>query len=128
MTLTSKKVLVVDDEPQVREVVARFLEFGEYEPITASGGEEGLRHLSEQKPDLIISDLLMPGMDGYEFCKNVRKTSDVPIIMLSGQLDLEQEREKADSLNLGVYTFTSKPLHMREFLDTVASAFESSGS
>ncbi len=118
------KVLVVDDDDGVRDIITRFLELSDYEPIAASSGEEGLRQFAEHQPDLVISDILMPGMDGYEFCSNVRKTSDVPIMMLSGQLDLEAEQEKSRSLNIGVGAFMSKPIHLTEFLDTVANVLD----
>ncbi len=92
--MIEKRVLVVDDDDSVREMQTRFLEFGEYDPCAASSGEEGLRMLQERHPDLVISDVLMPGMDGYKFCRHVREVSDVPIMMLSGQVDLEDEQEK----------------------------------
>ncbi|MCH8108718.1 MAG: response regulator, partial [Chloroflexi bacterium] len=113
--MNEKRVLVVDDDDSVRELLTRFLEFGEYDACSASSGEEGLRLLY----DLVISDVLMPGMDGHEFCEHVREVSDVPIIMLSGQVDLEDEQEKVVKLNLGIDAFLSKPLRMMDFLDTV---------
>ncbi len=119
--MADKKVLVVDDDDSIRELLAQFLEIGEYQPITASGGEEGMRQLYEHDPDLVISDVLMPGMDGHEFCRLVRQASDIPIIMLSGQINLEQEEEKVQRLKLGIDAFLSKPVRMAEFLDTVES-------
>jgi len=124
--MSEVKVLVVDDDDGVREIITRFLEFSDYVPIGASSGEEGLRQFAEHQPDLVISDILMPGMDGYKFCSNVRKGSDVPIILLSGQLNLETEQEKSKSLNIGVGAFMSKPLHMTEFLDIVANVLNGS--
>ena len=117
--MNEKRVLVVDDDDSVRELLTRFLEFGEYDACSASSGEEGLRLLYDQQPDLVISDVLMPGMDGHEFCQRIREVSDVPIMMLSGQVNLEDEQEKVVKLNLGIDAFLSKPLRMMDFLDTV---------
>ena len=119
--MTDWKVLVVDDEPTVRELVARFLEFDDYEALTASNGEEGLKLLYEHEVDLVISDIIMPVMDGHEFCRLVRKVSDVPILMLSGQVNLEDEQQKLLRLNNNIDAFLSKPLSMNEFLNTVKS-------
>ena len=116
-----KTVLIVDDEVSIRDMLERMLEFAEYETCTASSGYEGLQQLQDRKPDLIISDVLMPGMDGHEFCQRVREVSDVPIMMLSGQVNLEDEQERVHAQSLGINAVMSKPLRMAEFLDTVES-------
>ena len=116
-----KTVLIVDDEVSIRDMLERMLEFAEYETCTASSGYEGLQQLQDRKPDLIISDVLMPGMDGHEFCQRVREVSDVPIMMLSGQVNLEDEQEKVYAQSLGINAVMTKPLRMAEFLDTVES-------
>ena len=116
-----KTVLIVDDEVSIRDMLERMLEFAEYETCTASSGYEGLQQLQDRKPDLIISDVLMPGMDGHEFCQRVREVSDVPIMMLSGQVNLEDEQEKVHAQSLGINAVMTKPLRMAEFLDTVES-------
>ena len=67
----------------------------------------------------MISDVLMPGMDGHEFCQRIREVSDVPIMMLSGQVNLEDEQEKVRNDNLGINAVMTKPLRMAEFLSTV---------
>lgn len=119
--MTGKTVLIVDDEPNIRDVLTQFLDFGDYQTYSAANGEDGLRQLRERQPDLIISDVLMPGMNGYEFCQHVREASDVPILMLSGQVDMEEEEDKVQSMNLGVNALMSKPIRMDEFLETVAA-------
>ena len=116
-----KTVLIVDDEVSIRDMLERMLEFAEYKTCTASSGYEGLQQLQDRKPDLIISDVLMPGMDGHEFCQRVREVSDVPIMMLSGQVNLEDEQERVHAQSLGINAVMSKPLRMAEFLDTVES-------
>ena len=82
----SKKVLIVDDERQIVEVIAEYLEFEGYDSCTALNGEEGLRQMEEQHPDLVITDMRMPGMDGYEFSRRIRQAYDIPIIMLTGTI------------------------------------------
>ena len=119
--MSDKTVLIVDDEVSIRDMLERMLEFAEYETCTASSGYEGLQQLQDRKPDLIISDVLMPGMDGHEFCQRVREVSDVPIMMLSGQVNLEDEQERVHAQSLGINAVMSKPLRMAEFLDTVES-------
>lgn len=111
------KVLIVDDQESVREVLAECLELGGYELCLASNGDEGLRQLSEHRPDLVITDMRMPGMDGYEFCRLIRNVSSVPIIMLTG---LAEAAPDAPSLNL-VDAFIAKPVKIHELLAQVAA-------
>ena len=110
-------MLVVDDQELVREVLAECLELGGYEPCLASNGNEGLRQLYEHRPDLVITDMRMPGMDGYEFCRLIRNVSSVPIIMLTG---LAEAAPDAPSLNL-VDAFIAKPVKIHELLAQVAA-------
>jgi DNA-binding response OmpR family regulator len=126
--MAAKKILVVDDEPSVRDLLATWLNFAGYETCTASNGNEGLKTFHEQRPDLVLSDVLMPGMNGHEFCEMLRKVSAVPVIMLTGLGQFDQEQEKVQRLNLGISAFLSKPLRMREFLDTVGSLLASEPS
>lgn len=113
----SSMILVVDDQESVRELIADALELGGYESRAASNGEEGLRQLYEQQPDLVITDMRMPGMDGFEFCRLVRQACDVPIIMLTG---LGPGPQDVSSLNL-VDAFIAKPFQISELLAQVAA-------
>ena len=109
-----KKILVVDDESMFLQVITECLELGGYESCTASGGEEGLRQLYEQRPDLVITDMRMPGMDGYEFARRVRQTCDVPIIMLTGAGLTLKDMPK------GLFQgFIAKPVQMLHLLTQV---------
>ena len=117
--MNEKTVLIVDDEIVIRDMLERMLEFAEYQTCTASSGTEGLQQLLDCEPDLVISDVLMPGMDGHEFCQRIREVSNVPIMMLSGQVNLEDEQEKVRTQSLGINAVMTKPLRMAEFLDTV---------
>ena len=109
-------MLVVDDQELVREVLAECLELGGYEPCIASNGDEGLRQLHEHQPDLVITDMRMPGMDGYEFCYLAREMCGVPIMMVTGV--------KAEStvlrFNPEIDDYMLKPFEMDEFLRRVA--------
>ena len=111
------KVLIVDDQESVREVLAECLELGGYEPFLASNGNEGLRQLYDHRPDLVITDMRMPGMDGYEFCRLIRNTCSVPIIMLTG---LAEAAPDVPGLNL-VDAFIAKPVKIYELLAQVAA-------
>ena len=85
----SKKVLIVDDERLVRDLFAAVLEADGYATFVASNGLEGLRQFYENRPDLVISDMTMPLMEGSEFCRILRVMCDVPIIMISGAEDAD---------------------------------------
>jgi len=112
----SKRVLVVDDEPSIRELLAAFLEIGGYQAIVASNGKEALRLFYENAPDLVITDVIMPDMNGYTFSQLVRYMADTPIMMITGVQDEEQKRR---FINSAVDEYMTKPVIMDEFLDRV---------
>lgn len=117
--MAEKTILIVDDEAVIRDMLSRWLEFTGHRTCTASNGREGLERMDEESPDLVITDVLMPEMDGHEFCRRIRETSDIPIIMLSGLSNTEEVNRKVQELNLNISAFLSKPLHMEEFLELV---------
>ncbi|MDA1226471.1 MAG: response regulator [Chloroflexi bacterium] len=78
------KTLIVDDEPQMRSMMAEWLTHAGYESLTACDGEEGLISLLKEQPDVAVSDVCMPNMDGYEFCRLAREGSDVAVVLMSG--------------------------------------------
>ena len=96
--MSQRRILVVDDDPRLLHIVEMYLGIEGYEVRTASNGEEGLRQVDAQRPDLIILDIMMPGMDGLEACRRIRgnpATADVPVLMfsaLSGDDDVERAR------------------------------------
>ena len=122
--LMTIKILIVDDEPMIRDVLFQMLKISGYDTIEAVNGMEGLEIYRKESPDLIISDLRMPVMDGYEMCKQISQDSDVPIIMFSGQVDLEAEQEKRRAMGLKIDAVMSKPLHMNTLLDTISSVIK----
>ena len=101
------KILVIDDESRMRKLVRDFLTKKGYEVLEASNGEEAMDIFYEDKEiDLLILDVMMPKMDGWEVCREVRKTSKVPIIMLTAKGD---ERDELLGFELGVDEYVTKP-------------------
>jgi DNA-binding response OmpR family regulator len=92
------RILLVDDDPRLSNIVAMYLNIEGYEVATAQNGEEGLAQIEEQVPDLVILDVMMPGLDGLETCKRIRsdpRTTNLPVLMfsaLSGEDDIERAR------------------------------------
>lgn len=110
------KVLVVDDEASIVNIIAYNLKKEGYEVITASDGEQGYELAMEQKPDLVLLDIMMPKMDGYEVCRKIREKSDVPIIMLTARAD---EVDKVLGLEMGADDYVTKPFGNRELMARV---------
>lgn len=107
------RILVVDDEKVVTEVVERYLLLEGYEVFTASDGEEALRWAQEWAPDLIVLDLMLPKVDGLEVCRRLRRDSQVPIIMLTARGD---ETDRIVGLEIGADDYVAKPFSPRELV------------
>src|ERR1051326_9196486 len=107
------RILVVDDEQQIRRSLEVNLEAKGYAVVTAEHGDSALQALSVRSPDVIILDLIMPGMDGIELTSRIRKQSAVPIILLSAITD---ERKKIKALEVGADDYVTKPFSMHELL------------
>ena len=112
-------ILIVDDDPAIRDLLSQMLEIGGFKVVTATDGIEGLEMFSIHKPSLVITDVVMPNMGGQEMCALIRQVSNVPIVMLSGQIDFGDQEQKQRLLNLRINAFMSKPIHMKEFLDHI---------
>lgn len=108
-----KKILVVEDEKAIADILGFNLRKEGYTVVCAYDGEEGLSHAMEDKPDLILLDVMLPKLDGFEVCKAVRRTSNVPIIMLTAR---EEEVDKILGLELGADDYITKPFSMRELM------------
>ena len=108
-----KTILVVDDEPNIVEVLTMNLELEGYQVSCASNGYEALQRLTEDLPDLIILDVMMPEMDGFETLKEIREISTVPVIMLTVK---GEETDKVKGLNLGADDYITKPFSPRELV------------
>ena len=118
------RVLVVDDEPQITRVLRTVLSSQGYQVRTASEGEAALSNFAEFRPELVITDLYMPHMDGVELCKRIRAMSTVPIIVLSVK---GEERTKVEALDSGADDYVTKPFGIDELLARVRAALRRSG-
>src|SRR5215468_8837688 len=113
------RVLVVDDEPQITRVLRTVLTSHGYQVRTAAEGEAALANFSEWRPELVITDLYMPRMDGLELCRRIRAVSSVPIIILSVK---GEERSKVEALDSGADDYVTKPFGIDELLARVRAA------
>ena len=111
-----KKILVVEDEKAIADILEFNLKKEGYEVICAYDGEDGLAKATSQNPDLVLLDVMLPKLDGFEVCKAVRKTSNVPIIMVTAR---EEEVDKVLGLELGADDYITKPFSMRELMARV---------
>lgn len=113
----NKKILIVDDEKNIVEILNFNLKKEGYDTIAAYDGENALRLASESNPDLILLDVMLPIMDGFKVCQEIRKTNDTtPIIMLTAR---EEETDKVFGLELGADDYITKPFSIREVLARV---------
>jgi len=111
-----KKILVVEDEKAIADILEFNLKKEGYRAICAYDGEDGLGKAESENPDLILLDVMLPKLDGFEVCKAVRKFSNVPIIMVTAR---EEEVDKVLGLELGADDYITKPFSMRELMARV---------
>ncbi|MBA3534780.1 MAG: response regulator transcription factor [Ardenticatenales bacterium] len=107
----AKTVLMVDDQPNIRTLVQMYLEQEGFRVVTAANGREALFLARQERPDLIILDLMMPEMDGYDFIRAHRRERDTPVIMLTARIE---ENDRVLGLELGADDYVSKPFSPRE--------------
>lgn len=119
MSKKGPAVLVVDDEPEIARSLRRSLAAHGYTVLLARTGEEALEMIAQQQPDLLLLDLLLPGISGLEVCRQVRAVSNLPIIVLSIK---DTERDKVEALDLGADDYVAKPFGMAEVLARVRVA------
>lgn len=111
-------VLMVDDDPNILKFVTANLEIRGYDVIAAEDGATALEAMDQTTPNLVILDLLMPGITGFDVCRHIRKSSDVPIIILTA---IGESNTRTDLLNLGANDYITKPFDIRDLLDHVQS-------
>src|SRR4051795_13560248 len=118
------RVLVVDDEPQITRVLRTVLSSQGYQVQTASEGQSALTNFAEWRPELVITDLYMPHMDGIELCRRIRAQSKVPIVVLSVK---GEEGTKVEALDSGADDYVTKPFGTDELLARVRATLRRAG-
>ncbi len=116
----AKKVLVVDDELALVRMISQVLTQQGFKVLEANSGQEALRILFTEKPDLVLLDVVMPGIDGWQTCSRIRDVSDVPIIVLTGKRNTEEDVVRG--LDAGADEYLSKPVGNRELVARVRAA------
>jgi len=112
------KILLIDDDPVLLRFLSSYLEAAGYIPLRAETGERGLRLLFSERPALVVVDVVMPGMDGWEVCGRIRELTDTPIIMLTGQ---NTEADKLRAFRLGADDYVTKPFSFAELAARIAA-------
>ena len=113
----AKKVLIIDDDPIFLRLVDQILTQQGFEVLKAGGGQEGLRLLFAEKPDIVLLDVAMPRMDGWQTCQRIREISDIPVIMLTGKQKAEEDIVRG--LDYGADEYLFKPVGDRELVARV---------
>lgn len=116
--MANHTVLLIDDDEILVELLSEHLETAGYGVLTAGGGPQGLRLAREAQPDLVVLDVMMPGMDGWEVCRRLRQHSSIPIIFLTAK---DQEIDKLRGFRLGVDDYVTKPFSFAELVARVGA-------
>ena len=110
------KLLIIDDDTNLVEAIELYLSGAGYDIVTAANGVQGMQQMYSQRPDMIILDVMMPKMDGWEACRRIREISDVPIIMLTAR---GQESDRVMGLKLGADDYVAKPIQINIVLGAI---------
>ena len=119
MVIIAKSILIIEDDPSFSRAINHIVEKEGYNVDTASNGMTGLRMVKENPPDLLILDVMLPGLDGFEICSQLRgepTTASLPIIMLSAK---GQETDKETGLKVGANEYLTKPVNRELLLETI---------
>ena len=122
--MSGSQILVVDDEANIRELARLYLEEAGYQVVTAVDGAQALTEVRRQEPDLMVLDLMLPQIDGWDVCRQVRANSDLPILMLTARDD---DVDKIVGLELGADDYLTKPFNPRELVARVRAILRRSG-
>ena len=123
MASEANTVLIIEDDPRAVELVRLYLAHDGHRVLSAATGPEGLRQAREEQPDLIILDLMLPGLDGLEICRALRAESDVPIVMVTARVE---EEDRLAGLELGADDYVTKPFSPRELAARVKAVLRRS--
>ena len=122
--MKTKRILIIDDDPAIRKFIRANLIARDYEVFLAMDGEEGLRVLETEMPDLILLDIMMPKIDGLRSCRRVREWSKIPIIILSAR---DGEMDKVKCLDYGADDYLTKPFSLKELLSRIKAVMRRAG-
>ena len=120
-----KKIMVVDDDPNIVELVTLYLLKENYEVVTYTSSQEAFDHFKKDAPSLVLLDVMMPGMDGYQFLSETRKFSNIPVIMITAK---GETFDKVLGLELGADDYLVKPFDTKELLARIKAVFRRYGS
>ena len=120
----NETILVVDDEPKIVRLARDYLEHSGYRVVTAGDGKAALDTLRQIRPDLVVLDLNLPGIDGLEVCRRIRSDSDVPIIMLTARVE---ETDRLIGLEIGADDYITKPFSPRELVARTRAVLRRTG-
>jgi len=115
----AKKIMVVDDEPYIARVIKFKLEQEGYTVISANDGQSGLQKIKEEKPDMVLLDVMMPGLSGYEVCQKIKEDAElagIPVVILTAK---GQERDREQGLTMGASDYITKPFSPNRLLELV---------
>jgi len=116
--MANEKILVVEDEIEIAHLIRDYLKASSYSVILAHDGLVGFKKFEEEKPDMAILDIMLPGIDGFEVCRKIRNQSPIPILMLSAK---KEDTDKILALGLGADDYVTKPFSPRELIARVQS-------
>ncbi len=120
MEPAAKKILIVDDEIRMRRIITDYLRIKGYDTAEAADGVEGLEKFSTENPDLVLLDVMMPRMDGWEVCRHIRAKSRVPVIMLTAR---GEEEDELQGFSLGADEYIQKPFSLKILLARIEAVF-----
>ncbi|MBU9712807.1 response regulator transcription factor [Evansella tamaricis] len=114
------KVLIADDDPNVCEILSLYLKENQHDVVEANNGQQAISLFDSENPDIILLDIMMPDMDGFEVCKEIRKKSTIPIIMLTAK---DEEFDRILGLEIGADDYVTKPFSPREVMARMKAIF-----
>lgn len=123
--MTKQKILIADDEAQIREILRIYFEKEDFDVIEAADGAEAILKVQSEKPDILLLDIMMPVLDGIEVCKQVRKMSELPIIMVTAKDD---DDDRIAGLEIGADDYITKPFNSREVVARVKAVLRRTGN
>ena len=109
--MSKNKVLIIDDDKQISTILRDYFQYENFEVISAFDGKEGLRKVKNENPDVIILDIMLPQLDGWEVCERIRQSNNVPIIMLSAK---NTDTDRITGIELGADDYVTKPFSPKE--------------